>query len=58
MKEAEIDVAFTLLHGPAKPAEVRQDPFAIRRIFIGNRDDIPRFAAKVMGLTRIIGGHD
>ena len=53
--ESGIEVAFTLAHGPAKPAEVRQDPLTIRRVFVGNRDDMPRFAAKVMGLARLIG---
>ena len=46
-------MAFTLLPGPAKPLEVKNNPMAIRRVFIGNRDTMPRFAAKVMGLARL-----
>jgi peptidoglycan/xylan/chitin deacetylase (PgdA/CDA1 family) len=50
-----LDAAFTLVSGPARLAEVRREPMAIRRIFIGNRDTLPRFAAKVMGLPRLLG---
>ncbi|NHZ72831.1 MAG: polysaccharide deacetylase family protein [Aquificales bacterium] len=54
LKQAGISVAFTLLSGPSRPEEVRNAPWAIRRIFIGHHDDMPHFAAKVMGLTRLM----
>jgi peptidoglycan/xylan/chitin deacetylase (PgdA/CDA1 family) len=50
-----LDAAFTLVSGPARLAEVRREPMAVRRIFIGNRDTLPRFAAKVMGVPRLLG---
>ena len=40
---------------PSRPAELRRDPHTIRRILIDHRDTLPRFAAKVMGLTRLAG---
>ena len=55
LKEVGIKVAFTLLPGPSRPEEVRNAPWAIRRIFVSHRDNLPRFAAKVMGLTRLTG---
>jgi peptidoglycan/xylan/chitin deacetylase (PgdA/CDA1 family) len=48
-----IELAFTLISGPQGIATARRDPLAIRRIFIGHRDDPWRFAAKVCGLTRV-----
>ncbi len=45
--------AFTLIAGPAKAKEVHQTPLAIRRIFLGHKDTMPRFAAKVMGVLRL-----
>jgi peptidoglycan/xylan/chitin deacetylase (PgdA/CDA1 family) len=49
------EAAFTLVPGPTRPSEVRQTPMAIRRIFIHHKDSLPRFAAKVMGLPRLLG---
>jgi peptidoglycan/xylan/chitin deacetylase (PgdA/CDA1 family) len=49
-----IELAFTLISGPQGIAAVRRDPLAVRRIFIGHRDDPWRFAAKVCGLTRLL----
>ena len=46
--------AFTLLPGPTQPAEAQQKPLAIRRIFLHHQDTLPRFAAKVMGLPRLL----
>ena len=53
LRSCGYSMAFTLVPGPTKPQEVFDNPYAIRRIFIGNRDTLPRFAAKVMGLTRL-----
>ena len=52
---AGIPMAFTLRPAPSRPAELRRDPHTIRRILIDHRDTLPRFAAKVMGLTRLAG---
>lgn len=54
IQQAGFSMAFTLLPGPSKPKETSNSPFAIRRIFIGHQDDLPRFAAKVAGLPRFI----
>ncbi len=55
LQRAGFNAAFTLLPGPTRPAEARRTPFALRRILISHRDDLPRFAAKVMGFTRLTG---
>lgn len=52
--QAGFEIAFTLLPGPTRPAEVRSAPFAIRRILIHHRDTLPHFAAKVMGGPRLL----
>ena len=48
-------VAFTLMPGPMRLAELRREPMAVRRVFIGHRDTLSRFAAKVMGMPRLLG---
>jgi peptidoglycan/xylan/chitin deacetylase (PgdA/CDA1 family) len=50
--KAGYEAAYTLVPGPARFDEVGANPFAIRRVFIGHRDTMPRFAAKVVGLAR------
>ncbi|MBI1878318.1 MAG: polysaccharide deacetylase family protein [Chloroflexi bacterium] len=55
LQQVGIKAAFTLVPGPTRPTEVRQAPMAIRRIFIGYKDTLARFAAKVMGAPRLIG---
>lgn len=52
--ELGFEAAFTLEAGPSSPAETRQNPMAIRRIQILQRDDIPRFSAKLLGLPRLV----
>lgn len=49
---AGIDVAFTLLPGPARLGEVRSAPLEVRRVLVEYRDDAATFAAKVIGLPR------
>ncbi|MDH3712841.1 MAG: polysaccharide deacetylase family protein [Gammaproteobacteria bacterium] len=44
---------FTLVPGPMSFSRALQQPMAIRRIFIGWRDDLPRFLAKLTGLARL-----
>lgn len=55
LAQLNFTAAFTLLPGPTLPAEARQKPLAIRRIFLHHQDTLPRFAAKVMGLPRLLG---
>jgi peptidoglycan/xylan/chitin deacetylase (PgdA/CDA1 family) len=55
LQQVGIKAAFTLVPGPTRPAEARQAPMAIRRVFIGYKDTLARFAAKVMGAPRLIG---
>lgn len=49
------ELAFTLLPGPARASEVAKSPLLVRRVAVHYRDDLPRFAAKVFGLTRLFG---
>ncbi|MEW5985369.1 MAG: polysaccharide deacetylase family protein [Chloroflexota bacterium] len=53
--EVGVKVAFTLRPGPARLAEVQRSPLTIRRVFVGYRDSLPRFVAKVLGLPRLVG---
>ncbi len=55
LPQVGIEAAFTLVPGPARLPEARREPMAIRRIFIGYKDTAPRFAAKVMGIPRMLG---
>lgn len=55
IREAGLGAAFTLVPGPARLNEVQQAPMAVRRVFIGYKDTLPRFAAKVMGIPRLLG---
>jgi peptidoglycan/xylan/chitin deacetylase (PgdA/CDA1 family) len=54
-RDAGYLAAFTLLPGPSSYAHVRRAPMQIRRIFIGHKDTLPRFAAKVSGVGRLAG---
>ncbi|MFO1055792.1 MAG: polysaccharide deacetylase family protein [Dongiaceae bacterium] len=53
LRRLGIPAGFTLVEGPQSLAAVRRRPLRIRRIFIGRRDDLPRFAAKVSGTARL-----
>lgn len=55
LADAGIEAAFTLIPGPASPAEIRANPFTIRRMFLSHKDSLPRFAAKLVGLPRMLG---
>jgi peptidoglycan/xylan/chitin deacetylase (PgdA/CDA1 family) len=44
---------FTLMDGPAGLGAVRRAPLCIRRVYIDRRDDLPRFAAKLVGAARL-----
>jgi peptidoglycan/xylan/chitin deacetylase (PgdA/CDA1 family) len=51
--EAGFDVAFTLEPGPARLSEIVRNPFAVRRIYVGPKDNSPRFTAKAVGAARL-----
>lgn len=51
--DAGVPLAFSLVPGPVRPAEVREDPLAIRRVYVHHGDDRVRFSAKVSGVPRI-----
>lgn len=51
--QAGYQTAFTLKNGPSLLSEVRQNPFAIRRIFISHRHNLPRFATQVSWFNRL-----
>lgn len=53
--DAGYAAAFTLLNGPSRVAEVRREPFAIRRIFISHKHSLPQFAALVSWVNRYRG---
>jgi peptidoglycan/xylan/chitin deacetylase (PgdA/CDA1 family) len=46
--------AFSLEPGPMLLSEVKSRPMAIRRIYVSGRDNLPRLAAKTLGLGRIL----
>lgn len=52
-RKAGYSLAFTLRPGPMHLAELRRRPMAIRRLYIGNTDNMPRFAAKLAGAGRL-----
>ncbi len=54
LRSMGFEAAFTLRPGPARPGEVQRRPMAIRRILINHRDTLPRFAAKLAGLPRVL----
>ena len=53
LREVGMEAAFTLMHGPSQLARERRTPLALRRIFVGHRDSLPRFVAKAVGLARL-----
>ena len=48
-------LAFTLVPGPMRNSVVRKKPLTIQRIYLGNTDVLPRFAAKLVGMERLAG---
>lgn len=53
-RKVGFEAAFTLIAGPSPLEEVKANPFAIRRIFIGHKDTLPRFAVKLTGGLRLL----
>jgi peptidoglycan/xylan/chitin deacetylase (PgdA/CDA1 family) len=54
VQKSGMEIAFSLLPGPTWYSTVRKNPFAIRRIYIGNKDTFPRFVAKLNGVSRFV----
>jgi len=50
--DSGIHTAFTLLNGPSLLGEVKQNPYAIRRIFISHRHSLPEYAALLNPINR------
>jgi peptidoglycan/xylan/chitin deacetylase (PgdA/CDA1 family) len=48
-----VPVAFSLEPGPTWLSEVRERPLAVRRIYVGRQDHLPRFVAKLAGAARL-----
>jgi peptidoglycan/xylan/chitin deacetylase (PgdA/CDA1 family) len=48
-------LAFSLVSGPAMLSEITADPFAVRRIYVGQRDDPELLRLKLLGSSRLIG---
>jgi peptidoglycan/xylan/chitin deacetylase (PgdA/CDA1 family) len=53
VRQCGLPVAFSLKPGPTRLSEVRDRPMAVRRIYIGMRDNLPRFVAKLSAAARI-----
>jgi peptidoglycan/xylan/chitin deacetylase (PgdA/CDA1 family) len=53
-KRSGFQAAFSLMPGPSPFDEIRRGPFCIRRIYIGSADSLPRFAAKLAGVSRLL----
>jgi hypothetical protein len=47
-------LAFSLVSGPAMLSEITADPFAVRRIYVGQRDDPELLRLKLLGSSRLI----
>jgi peptidoglycan/xylan/chitin deacetylase (PgdA/CDA1 family) len=53
VRQSGYSIAFSLEPGPIALAKARQRPMAIRRIYVGFKDDMPRFAAKLAGAWQL-----
>ncbi len=53
VRDAGYRVAFTLIPGPSRPAEVLSDPFGVRRVYVHHGDHLSRFVAKIEGAARL-----
>src|SRR5215213_544831 len=54
--DSGIRAAFTLLNGPSPLGEVKQNPYAIRRIFISHRHSLAEYAALLSPINRYRSG--
>jgi peptidoglycan/xylan/chitin deacetylase (PgdA/CDA1 family) len=55
LREAGIDMAFTLSPGPTTQAAVKSDPYRIARIYVGLKDTPMRFTLKLWSAARLRG---
>ena len=55
-RQAGFSIGFSLEPGPARLREIQQRPMAVRRLYVGMRDSIPRLLAKCFGAARLL--HD
>lgn len=53
-RETGFRLAFTLLPGPTRYSTVKNNPLAIRRVYIGRNHTFPRFVAALAGLPRLL----
>ncbi len=53
LEDLGVSLAFSLVPGPALLTEVREDPLAVRRIYVGSSDDLERLELKLLGWSRI-----
>jgi peptidoglycan/xylan/chitin deacetylase (PgdA/CDA1 family) len=53
VRRSGVSVAFSLEAGPTSLSQVRKRPMAIRRVYVGLQDSMPRFVAKVNGAARL-----
>jgi peptidoglycan/xylan/chitin deacetylase (PgdA/CDA1 family) len=53
VQRSGVPLAFSLEPGPMSFSEVRRRRMAIRRVYVGEQDSLPRFIAKLMGAARI-----
>jgi peptidoglycan/xylan/chitin deacetylase (PgdA/CDA1 family) len=52
LRESGYHLAFSLIPGPTSFATVKENPYAIRRIFLLHADSFSRFVGKMTGLAR------
>lgn len=53
LREANYEIAFTLIPGPMKARDIRRSPLLIPRIYLSHHDSFPIFIMKIMGLPSI-----
>lgn len=49
-------IAFSLVDGLPKYSDLHQNRFELRRIYLGSRDTLPRFAAKLNPIVQLLQG--
>ncbi len=54
LKEVGFEAAFSLIPGPTSFYEVKQNSYAIRRIYMNQKDSLTRFTAKLIGASRLL----
>ncbi len=54
LQDVGFEVAFSLIPGPTSFNEVWENPYAIRRLYMNQKDSLARFSAKLLGLSRLL----